>query len=258
MNILQLLVKTELPFTLVEHPGFRKFMNKVDPKVTVKSANTFVQQKLPLMARTFKDTMNQVLERDLQQCTAVTMTSDHWTSHTGARYMSITLHYVKTDFTLKNFIIQLDQFDRRHTRINIAQAWDKKLDSISALKNITKVTAVVDQASNMGLALTLSKRVRTLDEGSMQCIDHKLNTALQKSSEANEILYEAFTRERNLARRVHQSGHYDRVGRGMSTAQNRVFEAPFNLPNKVEVPPQNDYCSTENERNFALSEEAQF
>ena len=33
INILQLLVETELPFTLVEHPGFRKFMNKVDLKV---------------------------------------------------------------------------------------------------------------------------------------------------------------------------------------------------------------------------------
>ena len=43
MNILQLLMETELPFTLVEHPGFRKFMNKVGPKVTVKSANTFAQ-----------------------------------------------------------------------------------------------------------------------------------------------------------------------------------------------------------------------
>ena len=122
--------------------------------------------------------MNQVLERDLQQCTAVAMTSDHWTSRTGASYMSITLHYVKPDFTLKNFIIQLDQFDERHTGINIVQAWDKKLDSISALKNIQKITAVVDQPSNMGLALTLSKRVRKLDEGSMQCIDHKLNTVL--------------------------------------------------------------------------------
>ena len=116
MYILQLLVETELPFTLVEHPGFRKFMNKVDPKVTVKSANTFAQQKLPLMTRTIKDTMNQVLERDLQQCTAVAMT------RTGASYMSITLHYVKPDFTLKNFIIQLDQFDGRHTGINIPQA----------------------------------------------------------------------------------------------------------------------------------------
>ena len=36
---------------------------------------------------------------------------------------------------------------------------------------------------------------------------HKLNTALQKSSEANEILYEAFTSARKIARRVHQSGH---------------------------------------------------
>ena len=108
------------------------------------------------------------------------MKSDHWTSRTGASYMSITLHYVKPDFTLKNFITQLDQFDGRHTGINVAQAWDKKLDSI--MKNIPKVTAVVDQASNMGLALTLSKRVRTFDVGSMQCIDHKLNTALQKSS----------------------------------------------------------------------------
>ena len=52
MNILQLLVETELPFSLVEHPGFRKFMNKVDPKVTAKSANTFAHQKLPLMTRT--------------------------------------------------------------------------------------------------------------------------------------------------------------------------------------------------------------
>ena len=90
------------------------------------------------MTQTIKDTMNQVLERDLQECTAVAMTSDHWTSRTGASYMSITLHYVKPDFTLKNFIIQLDQFDGRHIGINIAQAWDKKLDSISALKNIPK------------------------------------------------------------------------------------------------------------------------
>ena len=96
MNILQLLVETELSFTLIEHPGFRKFMNKVDPKVTVKSTNTFAQQKLPLMTRTIKDTMNQVLERDLQQFTVVAMT---WTSRTGASYMSITLHYVIPDFT---------------------------------------------------------------------------------------------------------------------------------------------------------------
>ena len=102
MNILQLLVGTELPFTLVEDPGFRKIMNKVDPKVTVKSANTFAQQKLPLMIRTIKDTMNQLLERDLQQCIAVAMTSDHWTLRTGASYMSITLHYVKPDFTFHN------------------------------------------------------------------------------------------------------------------------------------------------------------
>ena len=54
MNILQLLVETELLFTLVEYPGVRKFMNKVDPKVTVKSANTFAQQKLPLMTRTIR------------------------------------------------------------------------------------------------------------------------------------------------------------------------------------------------------------
>ena len=47
--------------------------------VTVKSANTFAQQKLPLITQTIKDTINQVLERDLQQCTAVAMTSDHWT-----------------------------------------------------------------------------------------------------------------------------------------------------------------------------------
>ena len=126
------------------------------------------------------------------------MASDHWTSCTGASYMSIKLHYVKPDFTLKNFIIQLDQFNGRHTGINIAQGWDKKLDSISALKNIPKVTAVVEQASNMGHVLTLYKRVRTLDEGSMECIDHKLNTALQKSSEANEILNEAQEQE-NLA-----------------------------------------------------------
>ena len=105
----------------------------------------------------------------------------------------------------------------------------------------------------MGLALTFSKRVRTLDKGSMQCIDHKLNTTLQISSEANEILNEAFTSLRNLARSVHQSGHYNRVGRGMSIAQKKVFEAPSNLPNKVKLPSQNYYCFTENERTFALS-----
>ena len=78
----------------------------------------------------------------------------------------------------------------------------------------------------------------------MQYIDHKLNTAPQKSSDANQILYEAFTRVRNLSQKgTSVWTFYDRVGRGMSAAQNRVFEAPSNLPNKVELPPQNDNCS---------------
>ena len=236
MNILQLLMETKLPFTLVEHPGFRKIINKVDPKVTVKSANTFAQQKLPLMTRTIKDTMNQVLERNFQQCTAVAITSDHWTSRTGASYMPITMHYVKPDFTLKNFIIQLDQFDGRHTGIIIAQACDKKLHSISALKNIPRVTtAFVDQASNMRLALTLSKRVKTLDEGSMQCIDQKLNTALQMSSEANEIFNKAFTRARNLARRVHQSEDEFEYFKSLSNMLKQVKDCSDFLSSKKSI-----------------------
>ena len=70
------------------------------------------------------------------------------------------------------------------------------------------IVATVDQAANMKSALTKSKAVSKLDDASLQCADHMLNTSVQRACEGREThvkLVEAIQAARSVCSRLHQS-----------------------------------------------------
>jgi hypothetical protein len=101
MEIMKLLAACNLPYSLVDHPGFKEFVQFADPKVTVKSSGTFRRRKCQLLHKSVKKAVDDVLEKDLPEVNGVAFTTDGWTSRQNDPFQSLTLHYVSKNFELK-------------------------------------------------------------------------------------------------------------------------------------------------------------
>jgi hypothetical protein len=101
MEIMKLLAACNLPYSLVDHPGFKQFVEFADLKATVKHSATFRRRKCPLLHQSVKQSVEEVLAKDLPEVNGVAFTTDGWTSRQNDPYQSLTLHYVSKDWELK-------------------------------------------------------------------------------------------------------------------------------------------------------------
>ena len=108
----------------------------------------------------------------LSKATAVSLTSDMWTSTNMDAYLGVTCHYIDGDCTLRSSLLDVSHFPQTHTASNLA-------DSIAELmvqwgiKN--KICCIVtDGAANM------LKCGRVLELRHAICIAHTLNLIVKK------------------------------------------------------------------------------
>ena len=149
--------------------------------------------------------LGEILDEELPNCKQVALTLDHWTSRSNDAYQATTLHYINDKFKLRRWVLGVSPFSIRHTGKNIAEYLDKVIECNEALNSVQRRVAVVDQAYNMKTALSLSLKVESLNEGSIQCADHKLNTILSNSIEKADVLKSAIDAGTKVTTRIHHS-----------------------------------------------------
>ena len=100
-------------------------------------------------------------------------TTDMWTSRAGHPYMSLTGHYIDTDWNLHSRCLQTSFFPDDHTGENIAKGFTDALASWG-LHEDRLVCVTTDNASNNILAFRLNDMTR------LQCFGHRLHLAIGK------------------------------------------------------------------------------
>jgi len=131
------------PLSIVEDQGFREFVSGLDPSFVIPSRHMLSRELLPSRYQEavvkIKDTLNKV--------SAVTLTTDSWTSITTTNYLAVTAHYITEQFELGSCLLQCFQYTERHTAENL------KSELMRVVKdwNIEgKIAAVVtDNAANI-------------------------------------------------------------------------------------------------------------
>ena len=128
--------------------------------------------------------LDEILDAELSNCKQVALTLDHWTSCSNDAYQVTTLHYTNNKFKLGKWVLGISPFSMCHTGKNIAEYLDKLIEGNEALNSVQRRIAVVDQTYNMKVALSLSLQEESLNEGSIQCAHHKLNTSFKRKETA--------------------------------------------------------------------------
>ena len=162
--IAEYLVLDMKPLATVDSDAFQHMFSKAEPRYKVPSRSYFKDSKIPNM---YEATKTKVMA-DLKKSDQVALTTDCWTSNATQSYMTVTAHYITSNWELRNLVLQTRELECSHTADNLADALVK---CVEEWQIIPPPVVVNDNAAN------IVKAVRTLGWVDIGCFAHTLNLA---------------------------------------------------------------------------------
>ena len=122
------------------------------------------------------------MKAELAEVEYCALTTDLWSSRTTQGYITVTCHFISSDWKLSSIVLDTLPVDGAHTAENLAA----ELMSVASEWGITDkiVCLVTDNASNIVAAVRLNGWKH------MPCFAHTLNLVVQDSIKADSQLSE--------------------------------------------------------------------
>nr|XP_047126646.1 uncharacterized protein LOC105850668 [Hydra vulgaris] len=148
------------------------------------------------------DTVQNLIEKEVSTCQQVAITTDGWTSRSQDPYMTLTLHYINSQFELKKYVLNFDNFVGRHTGYHISKALEEMIQKYPVLDAVPKKVIVHDAAANMKHAVSIMNKTKY---ESLLYADHLLNTSLLHATNEVQEVKECIDIATQLSSKVHRS-----------------------------------------------------
>lgn len=148
--VMDLMVQCNLPFTLVEHPSFRKFLSVCDNQysyITNKAAVDSLKKHY--------ETSKENLKAEIRQCDGISVTLDIWSDRKMRAFLGVTGHFIVEDescLKLQTKLLSCERIFGRHTGDQIRLAFETVVEEYSIRDRIDYI--VTDNAANMKKAFT--------------------------------------------------------------------------------------------------------
>ncbi|KAI2666742.1 E3 SUMO-protein ligase ZBED1 [Labeo rohita] len=140
------------------------------------SRKYFRQVELPSL---YMSCLSEV-ENELRDVAHFATNTDLWTSRSTQPYMSLTIHFITSNWTLCSRCLQTSYFPGDHTGDLIAQGLRESLQSWGLQEN-RQVCVTTDNATNNIRALQLNNWTR------LQCFGHRLHLAIEKGMKLPQV-----------------------------------------------------------------------
>lgn len=142
------IAKDMVPIYTVEKPGFIHLLKVLDPRYVLPSRKYFSDVALPQLYNSTR----QRIAAELDGVSFYSATTDLWSSRVMQPYLSLTLHFINDDWTLRSVCLQTAYFHDEHKGEIIAQVLKDALSSWNLPEDrLTCMTT--DSGTNMLKAL---------------------------------------------------------------------------------------------------------
>lgn len=142
------IAKDMVPIYNVEKPGFIHLLKVLDPRYVLPSRKYFSDVALPQLYNSTR----QRIAAELDGVSFYSATTDLWSSRVMQPYLSLTLHFINDDWTLRSVCLQTAYFHDEHKGEIIAQGLKDALSSWNLPEDrLTCMTT--DSGTNMLKAL---------------------------------------------------------------------------------------------------------
>ncbi|KAE9522596.1 hypothetical protein AGLY_017018 [Aphis glycines] len=176
----KMIAMNQMPLSFCSSPGFKYFMNVVDPNYKPCSAES-VKNRLKLLTSDIK----QLIKNELNEVTSVSCTTDCWTSISQESYMTIICHTIDQHWKPKSYTLTTHEVSERHTAVNLAHHLKKSLIEWEIEKKISSI--VTDNAANVINAVSQLELNDNMEKSGLTCAAHSLQLAVNKTLLDDEI-----------------------------------------------------------------------
>ena len=167
-----MVAKLMLPFSIVDDPTFKDFVNSLNVRYTVPSRKYLSKTAIP---KKYNEMKMKVI-RELKDCGSISLTTDAWSSNTMDPYLSLTAHFISPTWKLRTYCLRTIYMPESHTGENLAamirtilREYDITLDRV--------VSITTDSGRNMVKACDeLSSIVR------VPCFGHILHNSVNNAT----------------------------------------------------------------------------
>eukprot|EP00102_Acyrthosiphon_pisum_P007844 XP_003243557.2 PREDICTED: zinc finger BED domain-containing protein 1-like [Acyrthosiphon pisum] len=168
-QLIKMIVKEYHPFSVVEDKEFRKLINMLSPNYIIPSRKTVSNSLLPQMY----ETVVQNVKRQLENVSAICLTTDGWTSITNQSFVAVTAHFIdpKKDYEISTVLLGCTDFPQSHTGDNLAIFLKNIVAEWGLSQHVAAV--VTDNAANMKAAIEKCKWRQ------LSCFAHSINLVVQ-------------------------------------------------------------------------------
>jgi len=171
------IAKDSMPISIVERPGFKHMLLKLNPRYQIPSRRHFTDYEIPQLYSHVKDN---IVAESLKEVNFFAATTDLWSSDSCHPYLTLSVHFISSNWDLKSFCLDTAALYEDHTGQNIADAVTDIFDNWRLqMKNL--VAATTDNGSNMIAAFNILNLFR------LSCFGHNLDLAINKGLNNNQV-----------------------------------------------------------------------
>ncbi|CAG8641603.1 6008_t:CDS:2, partial [Scutellospora calospora] len=120
-----------LPFSVIDNPYFVAMLNLFDNRYQIPCQQTIQTGIL----NKYKSMYKTVLKK-LKKPKKVSITCDIWSSIIMQSYLSITVHFINSEWQLRHFLLDLCLLTKKHTAINIQQTIEQVLNEANITEKL--------------------------------------------------------------------------------------------------------------------------
>ncbi len=166
-TVTQYLVEEMVPLNRVEKLAFKSMLQKFDKQYELPGKTYFSETAVPKMYNTVKT----LIKMELMNVDYFSATTDMWSSVNMTSYMSLTVHYLSMEWTLKSRCLETVFMPENHTSDNISDALRHAFEEWSLdEKKLACITT--DNGANIIAA------VKKLNWPWLNCFGHNLHLAV--------------------------------------------------------------------------------
>ncbi|CAF3254775.1 unnamed protein product [Rotaria sp. Silwood2] len=139
----ELIVKCNLPPTLVEHTGFRNFLKAVAPKWKPTSSRYFTKTLLPSLMNNSQEKIRKLLD----SIDHLSITVDVWIDRRGRSFIGVTGHFLDLNYIPQALLLDFSRLKGPHTGENIRLVTREILEILKIRDKVYRV--ITDNAASM-------------------------------------------------------------------------------------------------------------
>lgn len=124
------------------------------------------------------------------RASAVSLTSDMWTSINTEAYLAVTCHFIDSNTALHSVVLGVQHFPQAHTAVNLSRVTAALMSEWGITDKVT--CYVTDGAANMGAC---AKELRLRHSN---CVAHTLNLMVKKALDQHTTLSDIRTTCRRI------------------------------------------------------------